>query len=303
MHVPAPVEKLDVADPLFHHAACQKAVVGESGLADLGAIHGQSSWVLLANVHDFRNTGLHPESQFVLLDSGSCLRVAKLGKFLLINGFESIQASSSIVAGHSVGVIQKEDRLGSGSTLHPLINRWQNTAAPDRLAGSRIGSARDQNDEARQVLILTAKPVSCPGPDGRTAGPIFTGVEEKLGRGVVDLFGDHGIDDAHVVGMLGHPRYDFAHPLAGLAMAGKLPGRSEHHGPTFDERKPFAIKDLVRTRLQVMLDQRRLPVKKILLRRRSAHVQVDDPLGFGGMMRRPDRERAKLFCDAGFRRF
>jgi hypothetical protein len=97
-------------------------------------------------------------------------------------------------------------------------------------------------------------------------------MEKKLGGSMIYLFGDHRVDDAHVVGMFGHPWNNFADPLAGLAMAGKLPGRSEHHWPTLDERKPFAVKDLVRARLQVMLDQSWLPVEKILLGRRTAHV-------------------------------
>jgi hypothetical protein len=60
--------------------------------------------------------------------------------------------------------------------------------------------------------------------------------------------------------------------------------RSEHVGHAFNERKPLAFQEGIRTRLAVKLRQLRLEIERIQVRRRPCEVNVNDPLCSGGKM-------------------
>ena len=55
----------------------------------------------------------------------------------------------------------------------------------------------------------------------------------------------------------------------------------------FDEREFLVLEQGIGARLQVVLDELRLVIKQILLRRPARHVQINHSLGFGREMRRP----------------
>ncbi len=58
-----------------------------------------------------------------------------------------------------------------------------------------------------------------------------------------------------------------------------------------DEREPLPLEQLVGAGLHVVLDEFRLVVEQVLLRRRARHVQVDDRAGLGGGFRLAERQR------------
>jgi hypothetical protein len=116
-------------------------------------------------------------------------------------------------------------------------------------------------------------------------------VHEEVGRRVVELAGAHRLHDAEVVDDVRDVRQQFAHPRARLAVLRELVGRAEDQRPALDERELLSLQDLVGTRLHVQLDQLRLPVEEIVLRRRARHVEVDHRLRPRREHRRPDGER------------
>ena len=58
-----------------------------------------------------------------------------------------------------------------------------------------------------------------------------------------------------------------------------------------DEREPLVLEQLVGAGLHVVLDQLGLVVEQVLLGRSARHVQVDDALGLGREVRRPEGHR------------
>ena len=85
---------------------------------------------------------------------------------------------------------------------------------------------------------------------------------------------------------LGNLLAAFAVPLKPILRAGQ-----RHFAA--DEREPLAFQQLRRASLAVVLDQLRLVVEQIELRRRADHVQVDHVLGLRRKVRRPGGERIR----------
>ena len=164
------------------------------------------------------------------------------------------------------------------------------TARPGRpTAGSRcpneflpavgLHAAGDQHDEAGQVLVLGAQAVGDPGAHAGPAGPRRAGVEQQLGGGVVELVGVHRPDHAQLVGDLVQVRHARRTSTCRSCRAGELARRAEQLGRPGGEREPLPLEELVGAGLAVVLDQLRLVVEQVEVRRRAGHVQVDHPLG------------------------
>ena len=81
----------------------------------------------------------------------------------------------------------------------------------------------------------------------------------------------------------------------------ELVWRAEQLGMPLDEREASVLEHLVGTWLHVILNQLRLILEEVLLRRRSRHVQVDDMLGLRRELRGARRERVVGGLDLGHR--
>ena len=123
------------------------------------------------------------------------------------------------------------------------------------------------------------------GAHRRPARPRRAGEEQQLGRGVVELVGVHRVDEAQLVGHVGQVRHGVGEPDARLAVLGELPPRAQQLGRAGGEGEALALGELVGARLAVALDQLRLVVEQIEVRRRAGQVDVDHPLGLGGEVR------------------
>ena len=91
--------------------------------------------------------------------------------------------------------------------------------------------------------------------------------------------------------IVGDVRQQLADPGAALPALLELVRRAQQLGMPLDEREPLVLQQLVGAGLHVVLDQLRLVVEQVLLRRRAGHVQVDDALGPRRELRRLDGQR------------
>ena len=96
-------------------------------------------------------------------------------------------------------------RIGSprGAERDARVFAGQKSGRPqpgrDRLHLLGVGGLGDQHDERRQVLVERAEAVGRPRPEARPAGDLVAGLHERDGRLVIDGFGVHAADEAHVV--------------------------------------------------------------------------------------------------------
>jgi len=95
----------------------------------------------------------------------------------------------------------------------------------------------------------------------------------------------HRTHDANVVNDRLEVRQQLADPRAGLADLLELVRRAEHLRVGLYERRPAGV-NLFGCGLAVALIQQRLVIQQVVLRGRTGHVQVDDPLGLGREVRR-----------------
>ena len=115
--VPAAMVELNKANPAFDQPPREQAIIGERRLARLRSIHFVNMLGFLGDVHQFRRTRLHPVGHFKGVDARGDLRIADVGKAVLI------QISKRVERGAA-------DRPGS------CRRDWKGTE-PGRLASER----------------------------------------------------------------------------------------------------------------------------------------------------------------------
>ena len=116
-------------------------------------------------------------------------------------------------------------------------------------------------------------------------------MQEHLRRGVVDLVGVQSLEQRDVVGDRRQVRQQLGDLLAAFAVLLKLILRSGQRHFAADEREPLAFQQLRRASLAVVLDQFRLVIEQIELRRSADHVQVDHVLRPGRKVGWPSGKR------------
>ena len=110
-------------------------------------------------------------------------------------------------------------------------------------------------------------------------------MQEQLRRGVVELVGVHGLDEAEVICHLVHVRDGIRHPDAVFPVL--LEGARAAHelGGATGEGKHLALEKGVRAFLTVPFDQLGFVVKHIKVRRGAGEVQVNHAFRLGCVMR------------------
>ena len=177
----------------------------------------QDRFGLLADVHHVGHGHLHAEGQLVLADPRQGLGIAELGQLVLVELPQRVEGAAAVGAVHPLGIADVEDRVAHGPALHALIDAGQKAGAPEGLAAGRVGPAADQDDEAGQVLVLRAQAIGDPRAHRGPAVAGRAGVEEQLGRRMVELVGVHRLDDGDVVDDAAEVRPELADDRAALA--------------------------------------------------------------------------------------
>ncbi len=286
VEVPAPVEKVDEAGALLDEAAGEQAVVGEGGLAGFGAVGFEGFGIFLGDVHHAGDAGLHPVGQLVLGDAGEGLRVAEFGDLEFVELAQGIEGAAAVGAAHSWRVGDEEHGVAFGPALHALIDGGDEAAAPAALAAAGLGAGGDEGDEAGQVLVFGAEPVGGPGAHGGSALPDVAGVEQQLGGGVVELIGLHRVDEAHLIGDLVEVGAGVGHPESTLAVLFESAGAAHELGHAGGEGKGATSQKGIGAGLIGVFLESGFVVEDVQVGRTAGHAEIDDALGFGGMLRK-----------------
>lgn len=130
--IPAWVEELDEADPVFAETACEETIGGEGALvAGVGAVEVEGFGVLGGKVCEGRDGALHAEGELVLFDASGDGGVAAEGEFVELDGAESVERAALEVWGEPVGVTEVEDGFASGAEGDALVVGGEEAAVPE----------------------------------------------------------------------------------------------------------------------------------------------------------------------------
>ncbi len=121
-------------------------------------------------------------------------------------------------------------------------------------------------------------------------------MQKHLRRGVIDLIGVQSLEQRDVVGDRRQMRQQLGNLLAAFAVLLKPILRSGQRHFAADEGEPFSFQQLRWARLAVVLDQFRLVIEQVELRRRANHVQVNHMLSLGRKVGWPSGERIRRRC-------
>src|SRR5213076_918362 len=108
-----------------------------------------------------------------------------------------------------------------------------------------------------------------PGPEARATWHREAGVEEELGRRVVELIGLHRLHQRDLVDDLREVGKRLAEFRAALPIARKLEARPEHRGIRTDKRVALPADDGRRQRLAFEFRELGLVIEHLELRRRA----------------------------------
>ncbi len=100
-------------------------------------------------------------------------------------------------------------------------------------------------------------------------------------RCMIELLGEHRVNDAHVVGHFMEFFNRFRHPDPILAYLRELLRGTKERGCTGGERELSPLQEGLWAILTMKFFELGLVVVQIQIGRRTCHVEVDDPFGFG----------------------
>ena len=130
MLIPALMEQLGESNTTLGEASGEDAVgsVG-SWCPGVLTVHLENLVGLIGEVGDLRNRGLHPPGEFVAVIGCSALR-ARLRILEIVQSEQCIEHLSPHRSRQSVGILEKEHRILTGTELDPLMFRWQEARSP-----------------------------------------------------------------------------------------------------------------------------------------------------------------------------
>ena len=257
----------------------------------LGAVGVERLLRLFRDVHHLGGRELHPEGEFVLRDSRPRLGVAEFFLLDLVQVLHRVEPEAPHVAVHSRGIGEIQHGLTLAAALHALKDARQKAAAPASLPARGLHARGNQHHEPGQVLRLAAEAIARPRPETRPPLPREAGIQKQFGGRVVELIRLHRLDDGEFIRDLTERLDRVRHPDAGPAVLPERLRRPHELGHARSKREPLPLQELIRAVLAAVLDQFRLVIEQIELRRRSRHVEIDDPLGGPREVRRSRCER------------
>ena len=265
-------------------------MANDAGILRLDSVEIQRVVRFLREVHQFGSTRLHSKCHLVGVDSRRDFRIADPGELLLVQRANQVErfALGAIVVACRIGNMQ--DRIPLAAKPHALVNRRQETGTPHRRPAAEIPSAL-QDHERRQVVSFAAQPVAEPRSHAGTTRDAAAGVDEQLGRRVIEQVGVDRFDDRDLIDDACQMRHDFGKLRPALAMTGKLEPWPEHRRIGLNERVTLAFDDRRWNRFAFQLRKLRFVIEHFQLARCAGHEQIDHPLCLGRKMRRLRCER------------
>ena len=310
MVVPVVVVNLHEADALFDELAGHECGVGEgAGLLHVRAVHVERLRGFLVQVDEVRHARLHPVSHLVLLNAGVRFGVADLRERHLVELFQAIERFPANVRRHARRVVDEQNRVALGAERHARMFARQEARLPqprgNRLHLLLVRWHRYHHHERRHVLVQGAEAVAHPRAEARLARHLVAGLHERDRGFVIDRFGVHRTDDAHVVDHLRFPGEHLGKPRAALAVLGEFEDRRrdrEARLPRCHRRQALAVADRFGQVFVVPVLHLRLGVEEVHLCGAADHVQIDDVLALRGKVRLGERGIEARCRAADFRR-
>ena len=287
--VPAAVIEMNEADAALCQSPCQQAIRRERAVAGRRAVEFEHCLRLVGHIDQLGHRRLHAERRFVRCDAGLHFGALQPLVAVPVELLNCLDARLLQFGRNAVRAANVVDRVAAGVELDALKAAGQKAGAPLSRGDGLIGHAAadaGEHDEAGQIVGLRSEAVVDPGAHRRPAADGRAAVHKRVGRVVIDLFGDHRADDADVVDNLLLPRQQLAHPLAALAVAVEL-----EHGAVRLELLVLQLRDRLALgvrlghRLIVEFGELGLVVEGFEVRWAAGHAEEDHALGLGGEMR------------------
>ena len=282
--VPVLVVELDETHAPLGQPPGEHAVRRErAGILRVGAVLLEHMGRLIGEVGHLRHARLHAEGHLVVGDPRRDLGVRDAGKLVFVQLPQAVEQLPAILRRHARGIVDVEHGIATGTKPHRLMLGRQKARTPEmrhqRLAALVL---RDKHHERGQVVMDVAKAIVEPGADARPPRNLRAALHERHARAVVDALRIHRADEAELVGNLRRVREQFAEPGAAVAVLSELEWRANQRNRTLVTRhagEPLAATNGVGQLLAALLDQQRLVVIEVELRRSTRLKQVDHPLG------------------------
>ena len=138
----------------FNKSTGKETVIGETRFSRFRAVGLDGGRGFARDVHHFRHRHLHPVSQFILGNASLRFRMAEFVRLDFIQVAQGVEAHAPNVTINAGGIRSVKHRIAFRAALHALVNRGQEAAAERVLAPVRLHAARDQDNEAGEILVL-----------------------------------------------------------------------------------------------------------------------------------------------------
>ncbi len=288
MLVPRFVEELHKADAAFDESTGEQAIVGEGRLARFGSVEIEDMLRLVGQVGRLGGGGLHTKSHFVGIDARGDFGIANDVEILAVQGIDRVERIASDLAIDARRAGKVEDRVAAGTEFDAGVYGRQKSGIPG--SGARTGAffAGVHHDKRGQVACFAAEAIGDPRTHRGSAKLLAAGVDQELGRCVVEGVADHRANDADVVQdgfgvweQLG----DGKTVASGLFKFEPWP---HELGIRVDESGSVVLEQFGRRECAVEPFECRLVVEHLELAWPATHKEVDDSLCLGRVVRHFD---------------
>ena len=175
-----------------------------------------------------------------------------------------------------------------GSQRGPLVMGGEKAVGPVGGAGLRVGNVGEDN-EARQIGILGAEPVTDPRADPGIAAETVAGIHVEVGGRVIDRLPLAAAIDAKFIHDVGKVLEMLTHPETGLADLAEVERRTDIAALAAGHVRRERI--VVGEELAVELIEFWFGIERIDVARTTFHVKKDAVLRLGGEMTLLGRKR------------
>lgn len=280
MGVPSGVVDIDEADAALDHASGEEAGTRKGMFAALAPVEIDRFIRLGFQVHQFRCGRLKAGRHFVGRHAGSNFLVADGFESLGVELIDEIEGVALKFGRDSFGRRDIEDGILAFAELNAGVGGGEEAGRPESRATRESGSGGHHN-EGGEVVAFGAEPVERPRTKRGASGLREAGVEEELGRGVVELVGGAGFDDAEVVGDGPEGGEGRAEGGAAVAILIELELWSENGGVGLDEGVSLIADDGLGERGAFQFGEVGFGVEEFKLGWGAGHEEVDDGFRFG----------------------
>ena len=271
-----------VAHAALHHSPGEKALAAKAGRRRIvQTVQVADMPRLVADVHQLRRLGLHPERQLVCADARLQFAVVRvLGQVAVVEPLQRVQLATLADAIHAPGGAKIQDGRTAWPQQSPLVRRRQIAVAPHGRAVDRRPARVLDNHVARHVAVAAAQAVAHPRANRRAAGKLAPGGDMQRGWPVILVVRLDAVNKRKVIHVPGQVRETVRQPAAALPVLGELKRTANRHMRERQAALQFAgnIRD-AGERLAVEFAQPWFVLERVHLAHPTLHEKENAALG------------------------